>query len=196
MTKSSYGSIIGDGTDPLIASQDERDVEKEGGDHTAKLTLGESDNGRSNDSNSISYNDISSNNNEACRPIEFNLKTRFAADRTYLAADRTAVAWVRTAMAMIGFGITLAKGADILESEGVVDDAGTLYAFGVLFVATAWFGLVLVIVQNVRLERRIAASGYAREESGPLGLMMAVFMLVVCAVGIVIVFRDEFGIRR
>ena len=176
--------MINDGMTPLLSSALERDAENGGSAEVAESNLRERN-------NACPTTDINGSSN-----LPFNLNTRFAADRTYLAADRTVIAWVRTAMSMIGFGVTLAKGADYLESQGLVENARTLYMFGILFVASAWIGLVLVIVQNIRLERRIAATGYPREESAPLGLSMAIFMLVVCAVGIFVVLRDEFGIRQ
>ena len=185
MTKSSYGSFKSEGTEPLISSsQTEVDPEEQSDSKIVGAILQKDPN----------EDDRMSPIQAASQPpLQFNLNTRFAADRTYLAADRTAIAWVRTAMSMIGFGVTLAKGADFLESQGIVDNGRTLYIFGVLFVATAWVGLLMVIVQNIQLERRISSTGYDREESGPLGLMMAIFMLIVCGSGIAFVLRDRFG---
>ena len=178
--------MINDGTAPLLASAAERDVENGGSEEEVAVS-----NLRERNNACPTTNNINGSAN-----LPFNLNTRFAADRTYLAADRTVIAWVRTAMSMIGFGVTLAEGADYLESQGLVENARTLYMFGILFVGSAWIGLVLVIVQNIRLERRIAATGYPREESAPLGLSMAIFMLVVCAAGVFVVLRDEFGVRQ
>lgn len=118
-----------------------------------------------------------------------NLNTRFAADRTYMAADRTAIAWVRTAISMIGFGVTIAKTADLLASEGLIENAETMKGFGVVFVAIAWLGLILVVVQNISMERRLAASGFARVECVPLGLSMALLVLLVGILGAVVIFH-------
>ena len=118
-----------------------------------------------------------------------NLNTRFAADRTYMAADRTAFAWVRTAISMIGFGVTIAKAADVLQSDDLIQDSQHVKVFGLVFVGVAWLGLVLVIIQNVNMERRLAASGYGREESIPLGLSMAVLVLLVGILGAIIIFH-------
>ena len=126
------------------------------------------------------------------QPQEYNLSTRLAADRTYMAADRTAIAWVRTALSMIAFGITLAKGADLLQQQGLVDDTSEIYVFGMLFVIAAIGGLVMVIIQNYEMERRLATTGYPRVEKYPMGLFMAIFMLLICMVGIGVVLVDRF----
>ena len=112
-----------------------------------------------------------------------NMNTRFAADRTYMAADRTTIAWVRTAISMIGFGVTIAKTADVLENEGLIKNARAMQVFGALFVGIAWLGLILVVVQNIQMERRLKASGYPREECMPLGLSMAILVLLVGLLG-------------
>ena len=51
-----------------------------------------------------------------------------------MAADRTTIAWVRTAISMIGFGVTIAKTADVLESENLIQNAKAMQLFGILFV--------------------------------------------------------------
>ncbi|KAL3904853.1 MAG: hypothetical protein SGARI_004730, partial [Bacillariaceae sp.] len=79
---------------------------------------------------------------------------------------------------MIGFGVTIAKTADLLEDQGLVENARAMQVFGVLFVGIAWLGLILVIVQNIQMERRLKLSGYPREECMPLGLSMAILVLL------------------
>lgn len=118
-----------------------------------------------------------------------NFSTQLAADRTHMAADRTAIAWVRTAISMIGFGVTIAKAADVLQSEGVIENSDTVKGFGIVFVVIAWLGLVLVIGQNILLERRLASHGYGRQECIPLGLSMAVLVFICGLLGAVVIFH-------
>ena len=125
---------------------------------------------------------------ERAAPV-VNINTRFAADRTYMAADRTTIAWVRTAISMIGFGVTIAKTADLLEDQGLIANAKSMQVFGVLFVGIAWLGLILVIVQNIRMERRLNASGFPREECIPLGLSMAILVLLVGVLGAFVIYH-------
>lgn len=123
---------------------------------------------------------------EVSPPVNFN--TRWAADRTHLAADRTAIAWVRTAISMIGFGVTISKAADLLKSQGVIDSSNhSLTFFGIAFVAIALLGLILVIVQNIQLERRMVESGYGRVERVPLGLSMTILVLLVAILGVIVI---------
>jgi putative membrane protein len=122
-----------------------------------------------------------------------NLNTRFAADRTYMAADRTAIAWVRTAISMIGFGVTIAKTADVLQKEGLIENSEHMKFFGVVFVSIAGLGLILVVVQNIAMERRLAASGFGRVECLPLGLSMAVIVLLVGVLGALVIFHPIGG---
>lgn len=119
----------------------------------------------------------------------FNLNTRFAADRTYMASDRTTIAWVRTAISMIGFGVTIAKTADLLQQEGLIENARTMQLFGILFVAFAWLGLVLVIFESIQIERRLNSTGYPRVESLPLGLSMAILVLVIGILGVAVIYH-------
>lgn len=106
------------------------------------------------------------------------LNTRWAADRTHWAADRTFIAWLRTAISMIGFGIGIGKAGDVLEAEGYAEPVFyELQIMGAIFIVLAVVGLAAALIQDFRITRRLAASGYPRLEPVPLGQTMGVLVL-------------------
>ena len=116
-------------------------------------------------------------------------RTRWAADRTFWAADRTLIAWVRTSISMIGFGIGIGKAGDYLATHDVaLDSYHGLQIVGSAFIALAVLGIVGAIIQNARIERRLVAQGYGRVERVPLGLGMAILVLVVGIFGGILIF--------
>ena len=117
------------------------------------------------------------------------LSTRWAADRTFWALDRTVLAWMRTAISLIGFGITIGKAGDALESQGIiVDPYHSLQLVGVALIALAVLGLTGAMIQDLRIERRISMQGYQRVERTPLGLVMAILVLAVGIFGGITIF--------
>ena len=101
-------------------------------------------------------------------------RTRWAADRTLWAADRTFIAWLRTAISMIGFGFSIGKAGDILESQGIYADSyHGMQAAGLAFISLAVLGLIGALIQDIRIGRRLASQGYGRVEPTPLGQVMA-----------------------
>lgn len=120
-------------------------------------------------------------------PLDRN--TRWAADRTFWAADRTVIAWIRTAISLIGFGITIGKAGDALETQGIIlDPYHSLQSVGVALITLAVLGLAGAVIQDLRIERRIARQGYRRVERTPLGLVMAILVLVVGIFGAFVIF--------
>ena len=116
-------------------------------------------------------------------------RTRWAADRTYLAADRTLIAWLRTAITLVGFGFSIGKAGDALESQGiVVDDYHSLQVVGFALITVAVVGLVGAAVQQIALERRLAATGYDRLERASLGIWMAALLFILGIAGAVAIF--------
>jgi putative membrane protein len=116
-------------------------------------------------------------------------RTRWAADRTLWAADRTFIAWLRTSIAMISFGVGIGKAGDILEAEGIeVDSFHSLQFIGMAFITIAVLGLLGALIQDIRIGRRLAKSGYGRVEPTPLGQVMGVLVLVVGILGAIIIF--------
>jgi putative membrane protein len=116
-------------------------------------------------------------------------RTRWAADRTFWAADRTLIAWLRTSISLIGFGFTIGKAGDALESQGIIlDRYHSLQVIGVMFISLAVLGLIGAVIQDFRFERRIRAQGYGRAEPTPLGLVMAILVLLGGILGAVVIF--------
>ncbi|MEM7464085.1 MAG: DUF202 domain-containing protein [Pseudomonadota bacterium] len=117
------------------------------------------------------------------------LRTRWAADRTLWAADRTFIAWLRTAISLIGFGITIGKGGELLERQGYLGEAYNLpQIIGVSFILLAVLGLVGALIQDYRIETRLARQGFERVEPVPLGLAMGCLVVAVAIVGCIFIF--------
>ena len=116
-------------------------------------------------------------------------RTRWAADRTFWSADRTLIAWIRTAISMIGFGIAIGKAGDYLDTYNTpVDPYHSLQIVGSALIALAVLGIIGAVLQNARIERRIVEQGYGRVERIPLGLGMAILVLVVGIFGGIVIF--------
>lgn len=137
---------------------------------------------------------MSSNNPDTSSTIELaqqrtdlaSDRTRWAADRTFWASDRTLLAWNRTAISMIGFGVGFGKTADYLESSGTrLDEIQSLTIMGTVLIALACLGLFGAVSQSVRIDKRLAKTGYARVEPLPLAVLMSILVLVIGIFGMV-----------
>jgi putative membrane protein len=116
-------------------------------------------------------------------------RTRWAADRTLWAADRTFIAWLRTSISMIGFGIGIGKAGDALESQGVIlDSYYSMQIVGLAFISLAVLGLMGALIQEMRIEKRLASQGYGRLEPTPLSQVMGVLVLAVGILGAIFIF--------
>lgn len=116
-------------------------------------------------------------------------RTRWAADRTLWAADRTFIAWLRTAISMIGFGIGIGKAGDALESYNViVDSYHSMQVMGLAFITLGVLGLIGALIQEMRIEKRLASQGYGRVEPTPLGQVMGFLVLAVGVLGAIFIF--------
>jgi putative membrane protein len=116
-------------------------------------------------------------------------RTRWAADRTLWAADRTFIAWLRTSISMIGFGIGIGKAGDALESQGVIlDSYYSMQIVGLSFISLAVLGLLGALIQEMRIEKRLASQGYGRLEPTPLSQVMGVLVLAVGVLGAIFIF--------
>ncbi len=112
------------------------------------------------------------------------VRTRWAADRTYWAADRTLIAWIRTAISMIGFGIALGKSGDYLETYGTaLDSHHSLQIVGLALITLGVLGVAGASIQYLRIDKRIASRDFGRVEPTPLGLVMAILVLLVGILG-------------
>ena len=116
-------------------------------------------------------------------------RTRWAADRTLWAADRTFIAWLRTSISMIGFGIGIGKAGDALESQGVIlDSYYSMQIVGLAFISLAVLGLIGALIQEMRIEKRLASQGYGRVEPTPLGQVMGFLVLAIGVLGAIFIF--------
>ena len=116
-------------------------------------------------------------------------RTRWAADRTFWASDRTTIAWLRTAISMIGFGLAIGKAGDALETlEIELDSYYGLQIVGLAFITLAVLGLVGSVIQDLRIERRLAKEGYGRVEPIPLGFTMAILVVLIGILGAIVIF--------
>jgi putative membrane protein len=105
------------------------------------------------------------------------------------AADRTFIAWLRTSISMIGFGIGIGKAGDALETQGVIlDSYYSMQIVGLAFISLAVLGLLGALIQEMRIEKRLASQGYGRVEPTPLGRVMGFLVLTVGVLGAIFIF--------
>jgi uncharacterized membrane protein YidH (DUF202 family) len=115
-------------------------------------------------------------------------RTAMAADRTYWANDRTLIAWIRTSLSLIGFGFGIGRALEYLQKLG--RDPDRLYTakvFGGGFILFGLVGLLVAILQHMKIEKRLRNGGYPRIEPWPLGLLIAVPLLMMGIYGLVVV---------
>ena len=119
-------------------------------------------------------------------PVEetIDTKTALALDRTYWAAERTLMGWVRTALSMIGFGFTIGKIGQTLQSVEVKGFRG-MREIGVDTVA--YMLVVLGTVSLVAAAVQYSRSVYALQLNGLRVRPSIAFLvaLVLSAMGIV-----------
>ena len=70
----------------------------------------------------------------------------------------------------------------------MVESYRGLQTVGLAMISLAVVGLMGSVVQNLRIEKRLAEEGFGRVEPVPLGLTMAVLVLLVGIAGAFIIF--------
>ena len=106
--------------------------------------------------------------------------TELARERNRAAADRTLMAWIRTSLSLIGFGFTIAKVYDYLESvqpEQAFDSLGSPLIFGGSFIVLGMLGLFAATIQHVNILRQIRERDFTYGAVRPLTLAVAVVLL-------------------
>jgi len=122
-------------------------------------------------------------------PAEIN--TELAKERSREAADRTLLAWIRTALSLIGFGFGIGKFYDYMQTAGIhdaLDPIRSTLVFGVSFIVLGILGLFSAVIQHVRLLKRLESPGYTYHAPLPLGMMIAILLLLVGLFAVVAVF--------
>jgi len=120
-----------------------------------------------------------------------NTNTELARERSREAADRTLLAWIRTALSLIGFGFGIGKFYDYMQTAGIqreLDPIRSTLIFGASFIVLGVFGLAAAVIQHARLLRRLEKVEYAYAPPLPLGMIMAILLLLIGVFGLVAVF--------
>ena len=96
-------------------------------------------------------------------------RTALSVERSFLSFERTLMAWLRTSLSMIGFGFTLAKFFNYLETEKgapVVGAWGRTWAsdtVGLSMITIGTVALVLAVVQHQRRVHALRAYGMVKQ---------------------------------
>ena len=119
-----------------------------------------------------------------------NVSTELARERSREAADRTLMAWIRTSLSLIGFGFTIAKAYDYLESTrpGALDELGSPAIFGGSFMALGMLGLLAAIVQHVNILRQLKEPDFTYGDVRPITLVVAAVLFCIGGFGFVALF--------
>jgi len=108
--------------------------------------------------------------------------TELARERNREAADRTLLAWIRTGLSLIGFGFGVGKFYDYLETTGrggSLDPYRSTLVFGMSFIVLGIVGLFAAVVQHKRILKRIEIRDYSYAAPLPLGMIMAIMLLII-----------------
>ena len=118
------------------------------------------------------------------------IANELARDRNRAAADRTLMAWIRTALSLIAFGFSIGKLADYLKRANpnrVLDPIDSAQIFGEAFIVLGIASLIVAVIQNRRLLKRIEQGEYDYRAPFPLTLVTAILLLVIGFFGFVAV---------
>ena len=90
---------------------------------------------------------------------------------------------------MFGFGFSIGKAGDVLESQGIgFDSYFSMQVVGLAFISLGVLGLAGALVQEIRIGKRLASQGYGRVEPTPLGRVMGFLVLGVGFLGALFIF--------
>ena len=81
-----------------------------------------------------------------------------ATERTRMAADRTLMGWIRTALSMIGFGFTIFKFLESIQSKEVASQTMRPHSprtVGLTLVSIGVFSLVIACLQHWKYVKRL-----------------------------------------
>ena len=81
-----------------------------------------------------------------------------ALDRTRMAAERTLMGWIRTALSIIGFGFTIYKFLEALQSKEVASQAIRPHSprvVGATLISIGLFSLVIACIQHWKYVKKL-----------------------------------------
>jgi len=114
-----------------------------------------------------------------------------ATERTRMAADRTLMGWTRTALSMIGFGFTIFKFLESVQSKELASQTmrpNSPRAAGLTLISIGVFSLVIACIQHWKYVKRLRSDQPYRPWD--LGLVVAALIGLLGLVMIVsIIFR-------
>jgi len=117
-------------------------------------------------------------------------RTSLSVERSFLAFERTLMSWLRTSLSMIGFGFTLAKFFNYLETERgapVVGGGGRTWAsdsVGLCMITIGTVALVLAVFQHHRRVSALRQYGLVKQWNLALwiaGLVAALGVFAFCS---------------
>ena len=97
-----------------------------------------------------------------------------ATERTRMAADRTLMGWIRTALSMIGFGFTIFKFLESIQSKEWATQTMRQHsprAVGLILVSLGVFSLVIACLQHWKYVKKLKSDQPYRPWD--LGLVVA-----------------------
>ena len=114
-----------------------------------------------------------------------------ATERTRMAADRTLMGWTRTALSMIGFGFTIFKFLESIQSKEVASQAMMFHSprtAGLTLICIGVFSLVIACIQHWKYVKKLKSDQPYRPWD--LGLVIAAMIgLLGLAMIVGIIFR-------
>ena len=117
--------------------------------------------------------------------------TDLARERSRAAADRTLMAWIRTALALIGFGFTIAKLGDFVETRHPdirLDPVRSMTIFGGVFLLLGVVSLVAAVIQHGWILKSIDAEDYTYVSSRPLAVSVSIVLIATAVFGLLVIF--------
>jgi putative membrane protein len=124
------------------------------------------------------------------KETELKLADVLATERTRMAADRTLMGWIRTALSMIGFGFTIFKFLESIQSKELESQVMRPHAprtVGITLISIGVFSLVIACVQHWNYAKKLKSdevhtpwdlSFVVAALIGLLGLAMIVSMIL------------------
>ncbi len=121
-------------------------------------------------------------------PLCLDVGRHHARERSRAAADRTLMAWIRTALALIGFGFTIGKFYDYLETAHLhetLDPIRSTLLLGGSFILLGTLALLAAIAQHRYILKRLEQGNFAYAAVRPIAMSVAIALLLMGALAFV-----------